>query len=104
MTSVWVILNQTKDAVVQVFETADSDSKRHWDLFFQHKAGCVFCGCKGVTSSFMRGRSETLKWYSNYFYWEDKSRWGYGDPDGIGWSAIIALPEPIKMLVLIGEP
>jgi hypothetical protein len=43
-----------------------------------------------------------MKWYFNYFYWEDQSRWGYADPDGIGWSAAMALPEPIKMLALVG--
>lgn len=102
MNNVWVILNEAMDEIVQVFETADADSKRHWDLFFQHRPGCVFCGKATTAIGFLSGKTEKLTWYYNYFYWEDQSRWGYGDPDGIGWSAAMTLPEPIKMLVFVG--
>lgn len=101
MNNVWVILNETKDAVVAVFETVDADSKPHWDLFYQHRQGCVFCGRKEQLLRFNKPVIEQLKWYYNYFYWEDQTRWGYGDPDGIAWSAAMTLPEPIKMLEIL---
>lgn len=101
MNTIWVILNETKDAVVAVFETEDADSKPHWDLFFQHRPGCVFCGRVEKTMYSFHSTSEKMKWYYNYFYWADMSRWGYKDPGGIAWSAAMALPEPIKMLELL---
>jgi hypothetical protein len=102
MNNIWVVLNETKDQIVAVFETESPDSRPHWDEFFKHKAGCVFCGRPETTLRFMTGASQKMKWYVNYFYWEDQSRWGYTDPDGMGWSALLALPEPIKMLALVG--
>jgi hypothetical protein len=102
MNSIWVVLNETKDQIVAVFETESADSRPHWDEFYKHKAGCVFCGRPEMRLSFSKGNSLQMKWYFNYFYWEDQSRWGYSDPDGMGWSAAMALPEPIKMLVLVG--
>lgn len=103
MNNVWVILNETKDAVVAVFETEDADSKPHWDLFFQHPQGCVFCGrlADGLNVATMK-RGPYLTWYYNYFYWEDTAQWGIGLPIGIAWSAAMTLPEPIKMLELVG--
>ena len=97
MSTLWVILNEAKDAVVEVFETESPDSKPHWPEFYLHRPGCVFCG----PTMQVRGKIAT-DWYYNYFYWEDMSRWGYGDPSGIGWSAAMALPEPIKMLAFVG--
>lgn len=102
MKHVWVILNETKDAVVSVFETDEADSKPHWPEFLKHRAGCVFCG-KIVDRITMKGTTQRREWYYNYFYWNDQSRWGYSDPDGIGWAAIMVLPEPIKLLVMIGD-
>lgn len=102
MNNVWVILNEAKDEIVEVFETDSPDSKVHWDLFFQHRAGCVFCGRPDRLLRFNKPAIESIKWYYNYFYWEDQARWGYSDPDGIGWSAAMTLPEPIKMLAFVG--
>lgn len=98
MKNIWVILNEAKDSVIQVFETEDPDSRKHWDLFFQHRAGCAFCG----RTSQITGQKTELKWFYNYYYWNDQARWGYDQPDGIGWAAAMTLPEPIKMLVLVG--
>jgi hypothetical protein len=98
-----VILNEAKDAVVEVFETDSPDSKPHWPEFYLHRPGCVFCGRTERTAAYPgKPATEALKWYFNYFYWEDTSRWGYGDPSGIAWSAAMALPEPIKMLAFVG--
>lgn len=102
MSTLWVILNETKDAVVEVFETESPDSKPHWPEFYLHRPGCVFCGRLEPKLSYMTDTSGQVKWYYNYFYWEDLTRWGYGDPSGIGWSATMALPEPIKMLAFVG--
>lgn len=101
MSTLWVILNEAKDAVVEVFETLSPDSKPHWPEFYLHRPGCVFCG---RTQDVLRpsGRTQVLTWYFNYFYWEDTSRWGLDEPNGIGWSAAMALPEPIKMLAFVG--
>jgi hypothetical protein len=93
MNNVWVILNETKDVIVTVFETDDADSSLHWPEFYLHKPGCVFCG----RTMEVRGKVETA-WYYNYFYWGNPTYWGHGQPDGIGWSAVMTLPEPIKML------
>lgn len=105
MKSIWVILTETKDAIVEVFETESPDSKTHWDKFFQFRAGCVFCARTETKMSYSsKGLvyTESVKWYVNYFYWEDTARWGMYEPDGIGWSACLALPEPIKMVEMIG--
>lgn len=103
MKHVWVILNETKDAVVSIFETDGADSKPHWPEFFKHRAGCVFFGKVTDNWSFDDHKPKVRKWYYNYFYWNDQARWGYTDPDGIGWAAIMVLPEPIKLLVMIGD-
>lgn len=97
MNNVWVVLNETKDVILEVFETVEADSKPHWDLFFKHRAGCVFCG----RNSEIRGKA-VVDWYYNYFYWDNLNRWGLDEPNGIGWSAAMTLPEPIKMLVFVG--
>jgi hypothetical protein len=102
MSNIWVVLNETKDQIVAAFETESPDSKPHWEEFFKHRPGCVFCGRTERMAYLNRPAVEQVKWYFNYFYWEDMSRWGYGDPDGIGWSAAMALPEPIKMLAFVG--
>lgn len=96
MKNIWVILNESKDEVIHLFETEGADSKPHWPEFFKHRAGCVFCG----RPSMFKGE---ISWYYNYFYWEDQARWGYSDPDGIGWAAAMALPDPIKMLAMLQE-
>lgn len=94
MTTLWVILNDAKDAVIEVFETNDADSRRHWDKFFNHKAGTVFC--RRINTN--PGRKDDNTWYYSYYYWSDMTRWGYEDPDGIGWSACMAIPEILKVL------
>lgn len=99
MKVMWVILNTAKDEIVELFETTDAVSLPHWEKFYKHKQGCVFC-MRPAT-----GRDLELErnWYFNYFYWDDMGRWGYGDPDGIGWSAAMTLPEPIKLLVMLED-
>lgn len=99
MKVLWVILNEAKDAVVEMFETDSPDSSFYWDKFFDHRPGCVFCG--RVPANWNRNRSR--EWYFNYFFWDDMTRWGYDDPDGIAWSAAMTLPEPIKLLVMLED-
>lgn len=98
MKVMWVILNETKDAVVELFETESADSKFHWDKFYKHRPGCVFCARPARSWS-----KHKWEWHYNYFYWADLARWGYGDPDGIAWSAAMTLPEPIKLLVMLED-
>lgn len=95
MNAMWVILNDDKSAVIEVFETIQVDSKPFWDKFMQHKAGTVFCRRKSYLTV------ESVDWYVSYYYWDDVSTWGYGEPVGLAWSACMALPEPIKMLELL---
>ena len=94
MNVLWVILNEEKNAVLESFETRDPDSKPHWDKFLPHRPGVVFCQRK----SFDIWGKSSAKWYVNHFYWNDTARWGYGPPDGIGWSACMAIPEILKMV------
>ena len=94
MNVLWVILNEEKNAVLESFETRDPDSKPHWDKFLQHRPGVVFCQRKTPD---IQGKP-FVKWYYNHFYWNDTARWGYGPPDGIGWSACMAIPEILKMV------
>ena len=97
MNVLWVILNEEKDAIVETFETIEADSKPHWDKFLQHRPGVCFC-CRESDSIF--GRREK-KWYYNHFYWSDTTRWGYGPPAGVGWSACMAIPEILKMVEFV---
>ena len=107
MKVMWVILNETKDAVVELFETESSDSKVHWEKFYKHRSGCVFCARVDETRTFgfSNGVSTKVsrKWYVNYFFWDDMARWGYGDPNGMGWSACMTLPEPIRLLEMLED-
>lgn len=103
MKNIWVILNETKDEIVEIFETVETDSKPHWDKFYKHRPGCVFCGRTEERIGRNFAKTMQLNWYYNYFYWEDTMRWGYGDPVGIAWSSAMTLPDPIKMLVMLGE-
>ncbi|AXC36489.1 hypothetical protein HOT57_gp45 [Pseudomonas phage phCDa] len=99
MKTLWVILNDDKSAVVEVFETEDVDSHRHWGKFFQHRAGNVFCRrVHKLTPQSTKPSDIETAWYANYFYWTNTSSWGYGEPSGMAWSACMALPEPLKML------
>jgi len=97
MKVLWVILNEDKDAIVESFETSDSDSRPHWDKFINHKAGTVFCRI----SKYGFRDKPILTWYYNYFFWEDQGRWGYGAPSGVAFSAAMAVPEILKMLELV---
>lgn len=102
MSTLWVILNDDKSTVIEVFETEDADSARHWDKFFQHKPGNVFCRRITLrTPGAFNKRDKDIAWYFNYFYWEDITLWGCGNPTGIAWSACMAIPEPLKMLELL---
>lgn len=97
MNVLWITLSEDRTHIVDSFETRDADSSRHWDKFFQHRAGTVFC--RRASNGFIN-RGEKV-WYVNYFYWEDTTRWGYGPPYGIGWSACLAIPEILKMLEFV---
>lgn len=102
MKTLWVILNDDKSAVLEVFQTELPGSKVHWEKFYQHKPGNVFCHRVHLrTPGAFDKKDIDVAWYFNYFYWEDISRWGYGDPSGIAWSACMAVPEILKMLELI---
>ena len=102
MKTLWVILNDDKSAVLDVFETEDADSARHWDKFFQHRAGNVFCRRQNTLPAFAAIKKiKGTAWYVNYHYWADTARWGYGEPNGMAWSSCMALPEPLKMLEFI---
>lgn len=98
MSILWVILNDDKSEVIEAFETQELDSKPHWDKFLEHKAGNVFCRRTETVLRFQKPEEKRATWYSNYFYWEDMSRWGYGDPTGMGWSACMTIPEIVKMV------
>lgn len=98
MNVLWVILNDDKSAVVEVFETSEADSKPHWDKFFLHKQGTVFCRRVTEVHRFNKPTALNVSWFFNYFFWDDMTRWGYGDPNGIGWSACMAIPEILKMV------
>lgn len=98
MKVMWVILNADKDEIVELFETDGADSKVHWDKFYKHRPGCVFCA-RPAPGYVERKRD----WYYNYFYWHDRNMWGIGEPDGIAWSAAMTLPEPIKLLVMLED-
>jgi hypothetical protein len=100
MKTVWVILNETKDVILEVFETVEADSKPHWGKFYQYRPGCVFCG-RVRMNPYKKTIDPGLDWYYNYFYWDDQSRWGLDSPNGIAWSAAMTLPEPIKMLEFV---
>lgn len=101
MNTLWVILNADKSAVVDVFETNSPDSVAHWAKFFEHKAGSVFCRRDNSPISIRVNPLRGLHtWYVNYHYWPD-DEWGIGEPTGMGWSACLAVPEPIKMLELL---
>jgi len=95
MNTLWVILNEAKDSVIDVFETSDADSERHWGKFLKHRAGSVFCRRSNLN---YQSAKDEHKWYVSYHYWDDMARWGYGEPTGVGWSACMAIPEPLKML------
>ena len=101
MSTLWVILNDDKTEIVEVFETNDADSKRHWDKFFECKQGAAFCRRTTAKAQRDGGWADEVKWYHSYFYWNDHSNWACGPPDGIGWSACLAIPESIKMLELL---
>lgn len=101
MNTLWVILNADKTAVLELFETSDADSKRHWDKFMQFPQGTVFCRRKTLFSYLNKPEDRKSQWYVSYFYWEEQARWGYGDPKGMAWSACMALPEPLKMLEVL---
>ena len=76
MKVMWVILNTAKDAIVELFETDSADSKVHWDKFYKHRPGCVFCARPAPSWS-----KHKREWYYNYFYWHDEAMWGTGEPD-----------------------
>jgi hypothetical protein len=97
MSVLWIVLNDDKSAVIEVFETIEADSKPHWDKFFEHRAGNVFCR-RIQDLAWVKPAQSKVTWFVNYFYWEDMSRWGYGDPTGMGWSACMAIPEILKMV------
>lgn len=105
MTTIWVVLNEAKTEIVEVIETESPDSKPLWPQLFKYKAGCVFCRKKHEPIRQMMGlpaqHSKTHTWYVNLWYWEDTSRWGYGTPSGMTWSACLALPAPLKMVEII---
>ena len=101
MNTLWVILNEDKSAVLEIFETSDVDSSRHWPKFFEHRQGTVFCRRAERLLRFNNPPIEVGKWYVSYFYWEDTSMWGIGEPKGIAWSACMALPQPLKMLEVL---
>ena len=103
MSILWVILNEDKSAVLEVFETAEADSRPHWDKFFQHRQGNVFCRRTNSPIAQRAGRAGDFTWFFNYFYWADMTRWGYGDPTGIGWSACLAVPEALKMVEFLEQ-
>lgn len=98
MNTLWVILNADKTAVLELFETSDADSKRHWDKFMQFPQGTVFCRRKSTALNYTQRGVDTSKWYVSYFFWDDHNRWGHGDPKGMGWSACLAIPDTLKML------
>lgn len=98
MNTLWVILNADKTAVIELFETSDADSKRHWDKFMQFPQGTVFCRRMGMRMRFSDNPIKEHKWYVSYFFWDDHTLWGHGDPKGVGWSACLAIPTTLKML------
>ena len=100
MSVIWVILNDDKSEIVEVFETESADSVAHWPKFLNHKQGNVFCR-KVIRLGAGNRLKETNAWYVNYFYWVDTSRWGYGTPSGIAWSVCLAIPEILKMVEFI---
>lgn len=101
MSILWVILNDDKSALIEAFETIEADSKPHWEKFYQHKQGNVFSRRTEDVMRFNKLPATRSMWFVNYFYWEDMSRWGYGDPTGIGWSACMAIPEIVKMVEVL---
>jgi hypothetical protein len=96
MSALWVILNDDKTEVIEVFTSEDSNSQPFQEKFKKHKAGTVFCR-----------RAETysvrVNWYYSMHVWHDVTRWGYGEPDLITWSACYIIPEIIKMLEIVSQ-
>lgn len=103
MSALWVILNDDKTEVIEVFTSEDPNSMPFQEKFKQYRAGTVFCRRRSETATMFNGKKSADTWYYSMFVWNDVTRWGYGEPDLISWSACYTIPEIIKMMEIVSQ-